>query len=179
MRASPVIDDAAARRLPFIALAVLVLATAGYEIATTGGLPATVATHFAGDGRPNGWMTRDGYRIFIVAFTIALPLFVTVSIGWLPRRFPRFTNIPNRDHWFAPERRAAAFAFLAGHGALLGSLLVLFAGGIHALILNAHTRQPPRLDHGLLAWMMAAFLVGLTLWSIALFRRFPKPRIPA
>ncbi len=172
MNRTPAADDPAARRLPCMALGVLLVAAVGYIVATTGSLPATVATHFDGNGRPNGWMTRDGYRVFMLAFTVGLPLFVAAAVGWLPRRFPRAVNIPSREHWFAPERRDAALAYLARHGCLLGCLMVLFSVAIHALILDAHAASPPRLASDRLLWMLAAFLIGITAWAFALFRRF-------
>ncbi|MDH5537706.1 MAG: hypothetical protein OEZ08_19310, partial [Betaproteobacteria bacterium] len=129
-----------------------------------------------GHGRPNGWMTREGYRVFMLAFTVGLPLFVTAAIGWLPGRFPRAINLPNREHWLAPERRDAALAYLTRHGCLLGCLMVLFSAAIHALILDAHASSPPLLASERLLWMLAGFLIGITAWALALFRRFAKRR---
>lgn len=158
--------------MPCLALGVLLVAAAGYVATTTDSLPAIVATHFDGNDRPNGWMTREGYRVFMLAFTIGLPLFVAAAVGWLPRRFPNATNIPNRAHWLAPERREAAFAYLARHGCLLGCLMAVFSAGIHALIVDAHAVSPPRLASDRLFWMLAAFLIALTVWAITLLRRF-------
>lgn len=174
MMRPPATEDPAVRSLPCLALGALLFAAVAYIIVTSGALPATVATHFDGSGRPNGWMTRAGYRVFMLAFTIGVPLFVAGAVSWLPSRFPRATNIPNREHWLAPERRGAALAYLARHGCLLGCLMVLFSAGIHALILDAHKSTPPHLAADRLLWMLAAFLVGITVWAFALFRRFAR-----
>jgi uncharacterized membrane protein len=160
------------RSLQCVALGVLLVAAVGYILATTGSLPATVATHFDGNGRPNGWMTREGYRAFLLAFTIGLPLFVAAAIGWLPSRFPRAINLPNREHWFAAEHRDAALAYLARHGCLLGCVMVLFSAAIHALILDAHAHSPPLLASEGLLWVLVVFVIAITAWAFSLFRRF-------
>ena len=66
----------------------LILAAAWHIDATVALLPDSVATHFAGGGRPNGWMTREGYRVFMLLFVTLLPLFMVAMAGWLPRLFP-------------------------------------------------------------------------------------------
>ncbi len=165
------------QHFPKILLAVLMVLAAMLIDSTTGRLPETVATHFAGSGRPNDFMSNDGYRLFMLFFTIGFPLFVTLTVTYLPRRFPGRTNIPHRNYWLAPERREASLEYLARHGLYLGCLLVLFSSGIHLLILEAHHRNPPHLNEDLFFLFMALFLVGVGIWIALLFRRFRKPRL--
>ena len=65
-------------RVLFVALLVL-----GPAIiwATSGALPDRVATHFGHDGLANGWMSRDGYRAFMLALGTLVPLFVVLMAG--------------------------------------------------------------------------------------------------
>jgi uncharacterized membrane protein len=156
-------------------VALLALGTA-LLLATVGDLPDRVPTHFGAGGIPNAWMTRSGYTVFMLAFTLGLPVLVAAAIGLLPRLAPRLVNLPHRDHWLAPERRDESLAFLGRQGCRLGGLMVLLAAGVHWLILRASRLSPPRLEEGLLVAMLAVFLVALAVWIIAMFRRFPRPR---
>lgn len=156
-------------------LALLGFATS-FLLATAGALPERVPTHFGAGGVPNAWMTPGGYTLFMLALTLGLPLLVAASVGLAPRLAPRLVNLPHRDHWLAPERRDGSLAFLGRQGCRLGCLMVLLAAGVHWLVLRASRLSPPRLEEGLLLAMLGAFVVALTAWIIAMFRRFPRPR---
>jgi hypothetical protein len=160
---------------PLIVLLGLILAAAWHIDATVALLPASIATHFAGGGWPNGWMTRAGYRTFMLLFVTVLPLFMVAMAGGLPRLFPGATNIPNRHHWMAPERREATLDFLAAHACWLGCLIVLFILGTHALLLQANHSVPVRLPTRAFFGMLAGFVVGLLVWILILVRRFRRP----
>lgn len=162
-------------RAPCIAFVALLVAACGLLLATAGALPDRVPTHFGAGGLPNAWMTRSGYTIFMLAFTLGLPVVVAAAIGLVPRLAPRVVNLPHRDHWLAPERRDDSLAFLGRQGCRLGCLMVLLAAGVHWLILRASRLSPPRLEEGLLLAMLGVFLVALAVWIIAMFRRFPRP----
>ena len=108
----------------------LLIVVGAFIAATTGQLPARVASHFGPGDLPNGWMSRDGYLVFMLGFGLLLPP-VVGAIGWLPKIAPRAINIPHRDFWLAPSRRDATLAALAAHACWLGCLLVLFIAGTH------------------------------------------------
>lgn len=152
-----------------------ILAAAWHIDATVALLPDSVATHFSGGGRPNGWMTREGYRVFMLLFVTALPLFMVAMAGWLPRLFPHATNIPNRHYWMAPERRAIALNFLTAHACWLGCLMVAFILGIHVLLLRANHSVPVQLPERAFFTVLGGFAVGLAVWIVVLVRRFRRP----
>ena len=152
----------------------LLIAVCGIVAGSSGALPERVASHFGAAGAANGYMTRDAYRIFMLAFGFGVPLLVVALIGWLPRLAPNLINIPNRDYWLAPERRAATLAALDGCALWLGCLLTAMAGAVHWLIIRANAVNPPRLENGLLITLLAAFVVGLVCWIVVLLRRFRK-----
>jgi len=155
-------------------LPVVLAVVAAFVAITASLLPATIATHFDGRGVPNGYMSRDDYRLFMLILTVALPLLVVGTITWLPRRLPRWTNIPHREYWLAPERREATFAFLAAHAVWLGCLMAFFSGGVHALVMFANAESPPRLANGPFFVLLGAFVVAIAAWIIVLVWRFRK-----
>jgi hypothetical protein len=159
-------------RLVFTILLVL---TAMSIFATSDALPQTVASHFGGNNLANGWMSRDGYVLFMLCFSLGVPLFVVLTVGWLPRAVPRMINLPNRDYWLSGERREEALDYLLEHGYRLGSIVLLFMLGIHLLVLDANMARPPRLAGGLLLLLMVLLCAALGLWALALMRRFRRP----
>jgi len=161
--------------LPRIAFVVLLVLVPAVIVAPSGALPDRVATHFGRGGLAHGWMTRDGYIAFMLAFTILVPLVVVVMTGFLPGIARSKCNIPNYDYWFAPARREASAARLVSHACLLGCLLVLCFGGFHAVLLDANAATPARLSEPAFFGVLAALLVGITLWVILMRRLFARP----
>jgi len=158
-------------------LFILLLITATILIgATSGQLPAQVASHFGAGGVPTGWMSRNDYRLVILAVAVVLPVVVVLGSTLLPRFKDARINIPNRDHWLAPARREATFRYLASHAYWLGSLLVVFIAAIHLLLLDANATQPPRLSSPLLFTLLVLFMVALAVWIATMAMHFRNRR---
>jgi len=148
------------------------IVVAAFIVATTGQLPDRVASHFGAGNLPNGWMTRDGYLAFMLAFAVLLPAIVVAGVGIVPLLSPRRINIPNRAYWLAPERRGATLATLAARACWLGALIAIFLAGVHYAILEANATTPPRLPADLFWTLLIAFAAGLALWIGTLYLRF-------
>jgi hypothetical protein len=161
-------------RLKILFLVLLMGAAASIEL-STGALPERVATHFGGDGLANGFLSREFYRNFLLGFALGVPLFVVAMLSWFPRFFPRWTNLPNRDYWLAPERREASLRFLSQHALRLGCMLVALLWGVSWLVVRANRFSPPRLENTSFLLLLAAFLLGTVGWIVLLYRRFGKP----
>ena len=155
----------------------LLIASAGYLVATIGGFPERVASHFGWAGHADAWMTREGYLTWMIGFGIVFPVIVAALVGLAPRAWPglAFVNLPNRDHWFAPERRAESLAYLGRHACWLGCLMVLMADGVHALILRAHETDPPVLPFVPFVALLVSFVIAVGAWIVVLHRRFHRP----
>jgi uncharacterized membrane protein len=146
---------------------------AGFVQITSATLPEHVASHFGAGGQANGFMSRDGYRWFTLAFTVAFPVLIVALIGGLPRLLPGLTNLPNRDYWLAAERREETFDFLARHALWLGCGMVVFMCAIHWTIVQANALDPPRLGTTFFG-LLLAMLAGVGVWTAILIRRFRK-----
>ena len=140
--------------------------------ATTDQLPARIASHFGAGGVPNGWMDRNFYLLFMLAFAVLLPIVLVLSMGVLPRWIPAAINIPSRVYWLDPVRREATLDYLTAHACWLGSLVVVFITAIHFLLIEANATQPPRLPFQLFIAVMALFLIAMGLWTAALMLHF-------
>lgn len=163
-------------RLAWIVLALCLVATGTFIVATTSALPEAVASHFNGSGLANGFMTRDGYRAFMLAFGLALPAFLAAVVGLAPRLAPARINVPNRDYWLDPKRRADTVNALSAQGAWLGTLTAVFIAALHYVLLLANRSLPPRLPTELFWMLMVGFVVSLVLWIVILYLRFRSVR---
>ncbi len=157
--------------LVFVLIEVVVTA---FIVATTGQLPDRVASHFGAGNLPNGWMTHDRYLAFIFAFAVLLPAIVVAGVGIVPFLSPRRINIPHREYWLAPERRAATLTTLASRACWLGTWIAVFLAGVHYAILEANATAPPRLPVDLVWTLLIAFVAGIALWIGMLHLRFRR-----
>jgi uncharacterized membrane protein len=160
------------QHIAYLLFVLLLIAVGAFIVATTGQLPERVASHFGAGNLANGWMTRSGYLVCMLVFALLLPVFVVGVVGWLPRRVPGAVNIPHRDQWMAPGRRATTLATLASHACWLGCLLAVFIAGIHFAVLEANAAVPPRLPADLFWTLLVGFLAAVALWIGALYLRY-------
>ncbi|MBL6752081.1 MAG: DUF1648 domain-containing protein [Nevskia sp.] len=138
------------------------------------GLPARVASHFVGSGTANGFMPRDRYVQFMLGFAVGLPL-VLVFLSSAAFNSPGARlNLPNREYWLAPERRAATIAVLRRHMATAGTMLVVFLAYVHWMVVRANAIDPPHLPEPWFMDGLALFVLAMLAWGIALVLRFSK-----
>jgi hypothetical protein len=163
-------------RLAWSFLVLCLAAAATFIVATTGELPERVASHFGSGNAANGFMTRDGYLAFMLAFALALPIFLAAMIGLLPRLRTVSIKIPHKDYWLDPKRKESTLDAISAHGAWLGSLIALFIAALHYVLLVANRSTPPQLPADLFGTLMMGFVAGIALWSSALFIRFRNIR---
>ena len=157
-----------------VLFAVFLVVAAYFTLNSIGGLPEKVAIHFTADGVANGWTSRENYRVFILSFLIGLPSL----LFWLMAGLPRLTNgngqIPNRDYWFAQERRHATESFLIAHAFWLGCMTVAIVYGMHIAIVRANAITPPVLATDRLVTMVVVYLFGLGWWFATFLRHFQR-----
>jgi uncharacterized membrane protein len=134
-------------------------------------LPDRVATHFGFSGEADGWMSKDGFYVFYAVLMLSMfGMFSGLVV--LLRRFPTsMINIPNREYWFAPERREAGFAKLEKNMHHMGSATLAFMMFMMDVSFRANLASPPHLVS--YVWMyLAGYLIVLG-WLIArLYRDF-------
>ncbi len=138
-------------------------------------LPAEVASHFVASGAADGWSSRDG---FILGYG-AVMAFTALIFAGLARLFPRLPssafNVPHRDYWLAPERRAATLAAVTASYLQVGTATSLFLVGImHATVTaNRQIVGEPRLP-GWFWVLFSVYVVGVLAWAALLVRRYSR-----
>lgn len=160
--------------LPLTLLLIALVAMAASLVWASQQLPPHVAAHFDARGAANSWMPRESHLMLMALLGLGMPLFF-VGVFYSVRFFPvNLVNLPHRDYWLAPERRAATCSDLLTLGVWFAVFEAMFFLGVHILVVQANLVQPARLSSAV--WMLlAGFLVLLVGWLIALFRRFHRP----
>ena len=138
-------------------------------------LPDLVASHFGASGVADSFMSRSGYRIFMLSFTVGFPLVMAVSMTGIFRRAGTRMNLPNRDYWLADSRREATVVVLTNHATRLAIGMTVFLCFVHKLVVDANARTPPALDNPPILAAMGVFLVCVTLWIAWLYFAFRLP----
>jgi hypothetical protein len=156
-----------------LAFGMVALACA-YLLATVHSLPDPVATNFGASGAAGGKMSRAGYRLFMLALMIGVPLAAIVAVAWLPGRASKRARIPHREYWFAPERRDQTLAFLRVQGGWFGCLLAAFFAGMHWIILQANAVAPARLPLGPFFAFMLLFTAAIIVLGVRMHLRFRR-----
>jgi hypothetical protein len=158
-----------------IALLMLALFAGAYVWVSGGSLPNMVASHFGPSGTANGFMARASYVHFMLVLIVALP----VSLGLLPGLLLGLPgiriNLPNRDYWLAPSRRAATIAALQLQLTGFAILLLLFLTYIHWLTVRANQMTPPALPSDWFIGGLVTFVISLAVWLGAMMWRFRLP----
>jgi uncharacterized membrane protein len=167
-------EDTRSNRLPIIIFACLLLLATVQWAHWSPLLPTRIAVHFRRSGLVTGWMPRETFLYLQVAL---FALFALVSFG-VPRLLEMVPtsaiNLPNKEYWFAPERRAGTVRYFAGQFAWLGCALVALFIAVDDLVFRATVSTPQRLDNGHFLLALGIFLGFLALWIARMMIRFGR-----
>ena len=138
-------------------------------------LPDDIAVHFDGDGRPNGWSSRETHLV-IMLIVLAVVFATFHSLPNLLRVLPpSLINIPHRDYWLAEERREETVQRMASLLAEIGIATMAFMTLVVLLVVDANFKDPVRMS-GLGMWGGLGFYLAFTMfWCIRLLLAFRKP----
>ena len=138
-------------------------------------LPAVIASHFGGQGVPNGWMSRDFSLVFHLILLSGM-LAVFFGIPKILRRIPvALINLPHKEYWLAPGRAEESLRDFETRFNLFGLAVIAFQTAVLQLVYQANLTPSPRLPSVPFVTLMALFFVALAAFLISIFRRFGKP----
>lgn len=131
---------------------------------------AILAAHFNAPGDPNGWQTRAD---FFLTYALLLVLGMSLAFGvpsLLARVPARYTNLPHRDYWLAPERREQTMRRVADQFGWLGVATVLLVIIEMQSVLSANLAPNPHVEPLGIALPLGVFL-AFAVWWLARFVR--------
>jgi hypothetical protein len=158
-----------------VLVAAVAVAAAMFIYLSSAGFPDVGATHFDARGQPNASMGRGVYRGYMAFLVIVVPLLVAGLPVWVSRRWPMLLNIPNREYWLAPERRAETLTSLRTRTAVLAIAMVGLICFVHVLVMRANAGDQPELDQRPLLVGLGTFIAFMIGWIVSLYRRFRRP----
>jgi len=136
-------------------------------------LPERMATHFDFAGRANGFESKTTF----VWTSLVLSLLMFVLFAALPAlmaRLPtKLVNLPHKDYWLAPARRAETLARLCPMFDWLGAATLGLLVGVFELTIRANLN---RSTLGFQIWiLLAAYHLFVLLWIVSYLRIFRRP----
>ncbi|MDE2092136.1 MAG: DUF1648 domain-containing protein [Gammaproteobacteria bacterium] len=149
-----------------------IAAVAVYVWFSSADLPHVMGSHFNAAGQADAYMPRNAYRNFYVGLMLGLPLLVVFLPNALIRRTTAAFNLPHRDYWLAPERRARTVDVLCRMSFGFGYLLVGFLGYVHWLVIRANHIRPPGFPSDWFISGLIVFIGSVILWMFLHLRRF-------
>lgn len=152
----------------------VIVAAGAFVWLTSGGLPPVVASHFGPGGTANGSMAKGTYTAFMLALVVGVPLLVALPARLVRVLPPRLINLPHRQYWLAPERRAATLDALSSLSLQFALALAVFLCFVHWLVVRANAVQPATLAEAPLLAGLAVFGATTVAWVLVLFRRFGR-----
>jgi uncharacterized membrane protein len=156
-------------RLALLTLTLLALLELAYFYPR---LPDTVATHFDAAGQADGWSAKAAF-VQTNAGIILLLALLFPGISWLVARLPAdLINMPNRDYWFAEERRASTLATIQQQMEWLGvATLLLLIAILQGSIVASLT--PGGKMSAAATWLpLAGYLIFMLVWTATFIGRF-------
>lgn len=133
-------------------------------------LPEIMASHFNGAGAANDWMSKQNFFLLEAGILLLIVLEFTL-MPLLIRKVPKaLINMPNKDYWFADERRAATIETMKHFFDWFSiGLLALFIG-INQLVFRANLNNE---NLSSMSWLiLGAFLIFIAVWLIKFYKRF-------
>jgi hypothetical protein len=155
--------------------AALALAMAVRAVIAWPDLPEPMASHFDGNGYPNGFQSRATFMSFIFGIQALL----AVSFMLPPRlmRFipPRLLSLPYRAYWMKPENIGEALDRYASWSVWFGFTSAALMLGVFELALQANLAREP-LNSSLMWLLVGGYLLGTLLAIVRLVVILKPPR---
>jgi hypothetical protein len=136
--------------------------------------PGMMASHFNAAGEPNGQQTImqffETYGLIVILST-ALFLGMPLLLNRMPNEY---INLPNRDYWLAPSRRAKTMADINNRFNWLGVATLALVLVIMQTVLSVNLSANPELP-GLAVWLpLGAYAAFGIWWGVRLFDAYAR-----
>ncbi len=128
-------------------------------------LPAQVASHFDAAGRPNGWSSKSAYFALQAFIVLVVAICFAALPAWIERAPARLVNLPNKDYWLAPERRAATMARVASALTWFGCAGLIFTLVVTSLVIDFNLGRERALP-AVPIWALLGGIAVCTVWLI-------------
>ena len=138
--------------------------------------PETMAAHFNIQGSPDRFVPKAEFFRFqvqtlLVVILVSLPfqfLFLVMPPGYI--------NMPHREYWLAPERRAGTLGRLNSFGIVLFGIILLDVQAAFEISAYANLKTPIVFNAPLMSAVMAVSLALIIVMLVLLVLSFRLPQ---
>jgi uncharacterized membrane protein len=159
------------RALPLLIIGAMLVAIVARTALTWSELPDVMASHFGAGGRPDGFEDKTTFFAMFAVLTGFMTVLQLATGLLLPRTPAHMINLPHREYWLAPERRAETIASLVVSLDWIGVALTFLLVGALELTIRANLAQQA-LDARFFTVLLFTLFAALIGWIAYLFRRF-------
>jgi uncharacterized membrane protein len=139
-------------------------------------LPQTVASHFDISGNPNGCSSK-GQLIGIYGVVILVMLFSFRVLPSLFKNIPvSLINLPNKDYWFAPERKEETFRVIAEKMLSFGNATTFFLVITFQIVFQANLNITRHFSSGTMLILLGGYILFAVVWSVRFIARFRRAK---
>ena len=132
-------------------------------------LPDRIASHFDAAGQADGWSSKSAFLLSNLVLVTGLALIFLSLPSWLGKIPNARINLPNKDYWLAPGRRAATLQTVQRRMEWLGAATLVLILGIVQLTIEANLTG--RLTLGPAPWLLSGgYLLYMTVWLLQFVR---------
>jgi uncharacterized membrane protein len=129
--------------------------------------PAQMAAHFNAQGSPDRFVSKAEFFWFQIQ-TMLIVTVVSIPLQILFLVLPvNLINMPNREYWLAPERRAETVDRLSSFAAMMFGVILLAIQAGFELSVYANLRTPILFNA---QWMLMVIIISIVLIGLMLIQ---------
>jgi len=154
-------------RMPLFAYAVLLMAMLYQTRVYIPQLSTVVASHFNFSGEPEGFTSRESFRLLSLLIQGGVAGFFLLLAALLPRIPVSLISIPNSEFWLSGEHRAASLTFLTRSLLWMGALTFAMTLMVFQSTIRANLGEVIMLGRSF--WISTGFYIGamgLLVWKL-------------
>jgi uncharacterized membrane protein len=144
-------------------------------------MPDTMASHFDGAGRPNGFQSRGAF-FGLTAVMLVTVVAIFMGLASLIRLLPTsWVNLPHREYWLAPERLEGTVDFIGQQMEWFGVATLMLLLLVVQAAVEANLAPEPRIDSASMWLVLALYFLYTAVWTVRFLRHFrvPAPTTPS
>ena len=154
----------------------IVLLLCAFEMARLWNImPDQMAAHFNIQGNADRFVPKAEFFRFQLQ-TMLVVILVSLPLQWMFSVIPpNLINMPNREYWLAPERRAETMGRISDFGSTMFAIILLALQAACDIAAYANLRTPILFNAALMSKVMIVSVVAIVLALIGLIVSFRLP----
>ena len=136
-------------------------------------LPERMAIHFNVSGQADNFSSKFSASIFQIGLTLFIVVLFKIIGILLTKASDGLINLPNKEYWLAPERRAATIDYMENMVYRMGGITNIFLLLVFQLVINTNLEGDYSL--GVTFWIvLAVYMFGIIVSVVKIITRFSK-----